>query len=210
MPPNLPKIAAVSATAATAGLLLAVFWMGSARDTDDLFADCRGGQVGGGSIGGAFALVDQTGKPVTDKEVFSKPALVYFGYTFCPDICPLDNARNAEVADILEEQGLEITPVFISIDPERDTPEVMADYAENMHPRMIGLTGTPEAVNAAARAFRVVAQKQPGGDPEYYLMNHTTLTYLMLPDEGFVDFFRRDTPAEAMADRAACFLNAKS
>ena len=210
MTENSAKIAAVSAGVVTVGMIAAVFWMGNARNTDDAFADCRGGQVGGGTIGGAFTLVDETGKTVTDKEVLATPALVYFGYAFCPDVCPLDNARNAEATDILEENGHEVTPIFITIDPERDTPDVLADYTANLHPRMIGLTGTPQAVAAAARAYRVVAQKQPDGDSDYYLMSHTTLTYLMLPDVGFVDFFHRDTPATVVADRAACYLDAQT
>lgn len=175
---------------------------------DDAFAQCRSGQVAGGDIGGPFTLVDGEGRTVTDKDVITKPSLVYFGYTFCPDVCPLDNARNAEAVDILEERGYEVTPVFISIDPARDTPEVVRDFAANLHPRMIGLTGSPEQVKAASKAYKTYYKKQDSADPDYYLMDHSTFTYLVLPGRGFVDFFRRDVSAEEMADKVGCFLQA--
>lgn len=183
------------------GSLLYVFYL---RSSDE-YADCRGATVGGGAIGGPFTLTDQDGKTVTDKDVISKPTLVYFGYTFCPDVCPLDNARNAEAVDILEEKGFDVTPVFISIDPARDTPAVMKDYVQNVHPKMIGLTGTEEQVKSAAKAYKAFYQKQADGG-EFYLMDHSTFTYLMDPKKGFIDFFNRDDTANQVADRAACFL----
>ena len=172
----------------------------------DQFAQCRGGTVGG-DIGGPFTLVDQNGTTVTDTDVITKPSLVYFGYTFCPDVCPLDNARNAEAVDLLKERGLDATPIFISIDPERDTPEVMRDVTANMHPSMIGLTGSAEQVKAASAAYRTYYKKQETGD-EYYLMDHSTFTYLVLPGVGFVDFFRRESTPVEVADRVACFAKA--
>ena len=200
------KLYAAMSAVAVAALLggsAAYLWINRASG-DDL-ASCRGGQAAG-SIGGAFRLVNGEGVTVADAEVLAKPSLVYFGYTFCPDICPLDNARNAEAVDILEERGIDVTPVFISIDPERDTPDVMADTAANLHPKMIGLTGSAEQVKTAAQAYRVLYSKEPSDD-EYYLMNHTTFTYLMLPKIGFSDFFNRETTADAMADRVACFVD---
>ena len=175
---------------------------------DDRFAQCRTTRVAGGSamIGGPFTLVDETGKTVTDKDVITKPSLVYFGYTFCPDVCPLDGARNAEAVDILQGRGYDVQPVFISIDPARDTPEVVAEFTDYLHPDMIGLTGTPEQVKAASQAYKTYFAKQPG-DEEYYLMDHSTFTYLMLPGTGFADFFSRDVTAQQMADRVACFID---
>lgn len=145
---------------------------------------------------------------MTDSQVFTKPSLVYFGYTFCPDVCPLDNARNAEAVDLLKERGIDVTPVFISIDPERDTPEVMRDFTDNLHPAMIGLTGSMEQVKAASQAYRTYFKKQDTGD-DYYLVDHSTFTYLVLPGVGFVDFFRRETTPAEMADRVACFAKAQ-
>jgi protein SCO1 len=179
----------------------------SLAQQDDPFAACRAGQVGGGDIGGPFTLVDTKGATVTDKDVLTKPTLVYFGYSFCPDVCPLDLARNAEAVDVLEERGFDAQPLFISIDPARDTPEVLADFSSNLHPRMIALTGSDEQVKAASQAYKTYYKKQESGD-EYYLMDHSTFTYLMLPGIGFADFFRRDDTAEAMADRVACFMAA--
>jgi protein SCO1/2 len=170
----------------------------------DRFSQCRGGQAAG-SIGGPFTLVDAQGQTLTDRDVVTKPSLIYFGYTFCPDVCPFDNARNAQAIDILEERGIEATPIFITIDPTRDTPDVMADYTANIHPAMIGLTGTEEQVKKAADAFRVVYQRREidGGD---YLMDHMVFTYLVLPETGFADFFRRDDPPEKIADAVGCFV----
>ncbi len=176
------------------------------QNAGDPFGECRGGQVAGGDIGGPFTLVDETGKTVTDADVITKPTLVYFGYTFCPDVCPLDAARNAEAVDILEEQGLDVTPVFITIDPERDTPQVLAEFTDNLHPRMIGLTGTAEQVKAVSQAYKTYYKKQDSGD-QFYLMEHTTFTYLMLPDLGFVDFYTRDDTANKIAENAACIIS---
>ncbi len=173
----------------------------------DKYAQCREGQVGGGQIGGPFTLLDGQGETVTDADVITGPTLVYFGYTFCPDVCPFDNQRNAEAVDILEERGLDVKPVFISVDPERDTPAVMGEYADMMHPKMQGLTGSTEQVKAAADAYKVFYQI-PNTTEEFYLVDHTTFTYLMMPGDGFVDFFRRDASAEDMAERTACFVDA--
>jgi protein SCO1/2 len=175
---------------------------------DDAFAQCRQGQIAGGDIGGPFTLVNTKGETVTDAQVLTKPSLVYFGYTFCPDVCPFDMARNAEAIDLLTERGLDVTPVFISIDPERDTPEALADYEVNMHPKLVALTGTPDQVKAAANAYRTVYNRRPSDDPDFYLVDHMTFTYLMLPETGFVDFFRREVTSEAMAESVACFLQA--
>jgi protein SCO1/2 len=195
------------AAAAVAAFLGFSTWYVVANRADDKFAECRQGQIAGGDIGGPFTLVNTSGQTVTDKDVLQKPSLVYFGYTFCPDVCPLDMQRNVEAVDILEERGLDVTPVFISIDPERDTPEVLADYASNMHPKLVALTGSADQVKAAAQAYKTVYNKRETGD-EYYMMDHMTFTYLMLPGEGFVDFFRREITSDQMAESVACFVEA--
>ncbi len=194
-------LAAVSVTALLGGTA-GYFYV---NQSSDPYAKCRGGQIGA-EIGGPFTLVDGSGKTVTDVEVLAKPSLVYFGYSFCPDVCPFDNARNAGAVDILEERGLDVTPIFISVDPERDTPEVMAEIAESLHPKMIGLTGSEEQVKTAAKAYKVFYRKQVSED-EFYMVDHSTFTYLMLPGKGFVDFFKREDSADQMADRVACFLS---
>lgn len=204
------RVYAVSAAAVVIALMAGVAWFGFFRGGDDKYAGCRQSAVAGGTgaIGGPFTLVDQTGRTVTDADVITVPSLIYFGYTFCPDVCPLDNARNVEAVDILEEMGHEVTPVFISIDPKRDTPEVLAEFAGFMHPRMIALTGTDEQVRAASRAYRTYFKVQDTGD-EFYLVDHTTFSYLVLPQVGFVEYFRRDLDADALASQISCFLDAR-
>ncbi len=172
---------------------------------------CDGSAVAGGSaaIGGPFELVDGTGATVRETDVIDEPSLFYFGYTFCPDVCPFDVARNVLAVDLLAEQGIDVKPVFVSIDPERDTPEVMAAYAENMHPKMVALTGSADQVKEASLAYKVFYSKGEGDD-EYYLMNHSTFTYLMMPNAGFATYFGRDVSPEVMAEQTACFVDALS
>lgn len=197
-------LAVLAATAAVGGL--GATWFVTQQNNSDLFENCRASSVAGGAgaIGGAFELVNAKGETVTDADVITEPTLIYFGYTFCPDVCPFDAARNVEAVDILAENGISATPVFISIDPERDTPEVIGDFAFNLHEKMIGLTGSPEQVKAVSKAYKTFYQKQDG-DPDYYLVNHSTYTYLVLPEHGFVEFFKRDETADEMAERVACF-----
>jgi protein SCO1/2 len=199
------KLMAKVAIVAVTGLIGGTMGYISLIQSGDPFADCRGTTIGGGAIGGPFTLVNQDGRTVTDAEVITAPSLVYFGFTSCPDVCPLDNARNAEAVDILEDKGLAVTPVFITIDPQRDTVDVMADYVANMHPAMIGLTGSAEQVSAAAATYKAYYKKQEG-DPAFYTMDHSTFTYLVLPGSGFADFFTREETAAAMAERVSCFL----
>lgn len=179
------------------------------RSSDDAFANCRTASIAGGSaaIGGEFTLVDETGKTVSDKDVFTRPSLVYFGYTFCPDICPTDTARNADAVDVLTERGYDVQPVFISIDPERDTPEVIAEYTDYLHPDMLGLTGSLEQVKAASQAYKTYFKKQPADD-EFYFVDHSTFTYLVMPETGFAEYFRREVEPDQMADTVACFMDA--
>ncbi|MEY8827290.1 SCO family protein [Sedimentitalea sp. XS_ASV28] len=198
-------IAAVVLAALVGGVWVATMIGGR---SEDQFAQCRASQIAGGAdqIGGPFELIDSRGVTVTDKDVITEPALLYFGYTFCPDVCPFDVARNADAVDILQERGKMVTPVFISIDPERDTPEVVGDFAANLHERMIGLTGSPEQVKAASKAYKTYYKAQPAED-NYYLVDHSTFSYLVLPEQGFVEFFRRDMASEDMADAIECFVD---
>ena len=166
---------------------------------------CSASVVAGGNIGGPFTLIDETGVQVTDQDIIDRPSLVYFGYTFCPDFCPLDSQRNAVAADILADQGTDLRTVFVTIDPARDTPEVVAEYTDNFHPDMIGLTGSEQQIQDAAREYKVVYSRADD-DPEFYLMNHTVFSYFVTPDDGFVDFFKNDDTPEAVAQRIACHI----
>ncbi|MFQ5438089.1 MAG: SCO family protein [Paracoccaceae bacterium] len=199
------SVGAVLAVAVALGVT--GFFIMKTRSNEDRFANCSTAVAGiRNQIGGPFSLIDQTGTRVTDKSVIVEPTLVYFGYTYCPDACPIDTARNAEAIDLLQARGISSTPVLISIDPERDSPEVMADYVKYTHEKMIGLTGDAKEIKSTAGAYKVFYQKS--GEGEDYLMDHSTFTYLMLPDYGFVQFFGRDASAQEVADTVACFARA--
>ncbi|WP_417262445.1 SCO family protein [Celeribacter sp.] len=204
------KSIALVATTVMAAVIGGSLWFVTRPVGDDAFAQCRASAVSGGAgaIGGPFELVREDGVTVTDQDVFTKPTILYFGYTFCPDVCPLDNMRNADALRILDERGYDAQTAFISIDPERDTPEVVNEFTSLFHDNMIGLTGSPEQVKAASMAYKTYYKKQEDGDPEYYLVDHSTFTYLVFPEIGFVDFFKRDDTPEQMADRVACFMDA--
>jgi protein SCO1/2 len=159
---------------------------------------------GQGSIGGSFELVDHNGVEVTEKDVINGLTLIYFGYTYCPDICPLDTQRNLTTVDILDEQGVDITPVFITIDPERDNISALNDYVQASHERLIGLTGSLEQIQTASKAYKTFFRKN--GDGEDYLLDHSTFSYLM-DKSGFLQFFRRDLEPEEVAKTILCFAN---
>lgn len=199
------KTAAILGSVALVAMLGIVGYIGFERSRNAA-NNCANGVVGG-DIGGPFTLVDTAGATVTDKDVITKPSLIYFGYTFCPDVCPFDNARNAQAVDILTERGIDVAPVFITVDPLRDTAQVMAEYTSNIHPAMIGLTGSEDQIKAAADAYRVLYQRREVGGGGY-LMDHSVFTYLVTPETGFVDFFQRDATPEEVADTVACFAGA--
>ena len=189
-------------------LVSSEYWPFSPKDNDQ-FAKCRSSTITGviGTIGGPFTLIDHKGVTVTDVDVITEPSLIYFGYTFCPDVCPLDTARNGEVVDILAQIGKSVTPIFISIDPKRDTSEVMAEYSKWIHPKMKGLTGSQEQVKAASKAYRTYYKLHPDEGDGFYLVDHSTMTYLVLPEHGFMELFRRGQSAEKVAEKVACYIN---
>lgn len=152
-------------------------------------------------IGGPFTLVDQEGRAVSDKDLRGKWMLVYFGFTFCPDVCPTSLARNDDALELLGDKAEKVVPILISVDPERDTPEKMKDYVKFFSPRLIGLTGTPQQVAEVARAYRVYYAKAEQKEDGSYLIDHSALTYLMGPDGRFVQFFRGQAGPQEVADR---------
>ena len=200
------RIIAIAAAALAVLVLAGTYVITQLSRPDDLFAQCDGGAVAGGDIGGPFELLDKAGATVTDTDVITEPSLVYFGYTFCPDVCPMDMARNADAVDLLQDAGYGVTPVFITVDPDRDTPEVVGDFADNLHERMIGLTGSAEQIKNVSQTYKAYynAHKDEG---EFYLVDHSTFTYLMTPENGFIEFFRRDLSAEDMAEKTACIID---
>jgi protein SCO1/2 len=150
------------------------------------------------AVGGPFQLVDQDGKPVSDQDMKGRPFLVFFGFTHCPEVCPTALFEISEVLRRLGPDADRTAALFISVDPERDTPAVLKDYLSNFDPHLRGLTGDRAAVDAAIKAYRVYARKVPleGGD---YTMDHTALVYLMDKDGRFVAPFSLKRTADAAA-----------
>jgi len=183
-------------------------WMNPFADPNGQATDCNASVLQGGlsTIGGPFELVNAQGQTVTDTDVLTMPSVIYFGYTFCPDVCPLDNANNALAVDILEQRGYMVQPVFISIDPRRDTPDQVGAFASAFHDRMIGLTGSEEQVRAASQAYRTFYSAQPGDD-EFYLVDHSTFSYFVIPGRGTVEVLRHDMSGERRADIMQCYLD---
>ncbi len=157
-------------------------------------------------LNGDFEAVNENGAVITKDDIFQDWSLVYFGYSFCPDVCPIDNARNAEITDILNQQGIEITPIFITVDPARDTPEVMKTYTEYIHPKMIGVSGSEAQIERLKSLFKAYSEKvtsDSGDDPDYYLVNHTAFSYLV-NDGAYVTAYSRSQRAEEIAANISC------
>ncbi len=168
----------------------------------------RGDGAGIGGIGGPFTLQDGDGHPVTDRDFRGRFLLVYFGYTFCPDVCPTTLNEVANALDTLGPKADRVQPLFITVDPQRDTPAVVRDYAASFSPRIEGLTGTPEQIAAVAREYRVYyAPQRPAGAGDGYTVDHSSILYLMDPDGRFVVPIRTDETGQAMAAEIAKYLN---
>ncbi|MEM6307296.1 MAG: SCO family protein [Pseudomonadota bacterium] len=154
------------------------------------------------SVDHRFSLISETGQPTTHDDFKGDALLVYFGYSYCPDVCPFDLARNADVVDILAARGLDVTPVFITLDPDRDTVNHLIPYTDFFHPKMVGLTGDISAIKTVADGYSVyVSPPRPDG-----LIDHSTLTYLILPNRGFIEFFQNDLSYSIMAERVECLI----
>jgi len=151
------------------------------------------------AIGGPFALTDQTGRPVTDKSYDGLYRLIYFGYTFCPDACPTELQVMAGAIDDLGQAGDKVQPIFVTVDPARDTVKQLAAYVPAFHKRLVGLTGTPEQIAQVAREYKVYYAKADGPDAKTYLMNHSSFVYLLDPAGKFLTVFPSDMDSEKMA-----------
>jgi len=159
-----------------------------------------GGSVLANAIGGPFRLVDQNGNTVTDADLRGKWLLVYFGYTHCPDACPTALNDMALALDELGARRAAVRPVFITVDPERDTPEVLKAYVASFDAPILALTGTPEAVAQAAKSYRVYYAKHPSPDGSYE-MDHSSVIYVMDPDGRFVASLTHENTPDQIADR---------
>jgi cytochrome oxidase Cu insertion factor (SCO1/SenC/PrrC family) len=150
-------------------------------------------------VGGPFALIDHTGSPRTDRDFRGKLLLIYFGFTYCPDICPADLQNIGLALDQLGAAGDKVQPLFITVDPERDTPEHLAQYVQMFHPRLIALTGDAAAILAAADAYKVYYAKVPYQSGDGYTVDHTAFIYLMGTDGKYLGFFPPGTAPERIA-----------
>jgi protein SCO1/2 len=164
------------------------------------FTPSRSGQP---LVGGPFALQAADGKVITDKDLVGEPFLVYFGYTHCPDICP---TTLAQISDALAKlPGKPVKALFVTVDPERDTPKLMGDYVSSFDPRIIGLSGSPEQIAQVEAAYRVYAKKAPGKDGDY-AMDHSSVVYLMDRNGRFVEAFNLERSAADAAKELETYL----
>ena len=171
----------------------------------------RGGQPvessGAALVGGPFELVGTDGKAVTERDFRGRYMLVFFGFTHCPDICPAELQVIAQALEKLGDKGKKVVPVFITLDPERDTPQAMAEYVKSFGRNFVGLTGSPEAIADAAKAYRVayakVENKESASD---YSVDHSALVYLMDPEGKYVTHFSYGTSADEMAEKLGKIL----
>lgn len=155
--------------------------------------------TGQAAIGGPISLLDHRGRRVSEASYSGRHLLVFFGYTFCPDVCPTGLQTISTALDSLGASAEAVQPLFITVDPARDTVPVMADYVANFHPSLIGLTGTEPEVSAALKAYRVYAAKGPVDADGDYLMDHSAFMFLMAPDGSYLRHFGPQTTAEEMA-----------
>ncbi|HSA67706.1 MAG TPA: SCO family protein [Methyloceanibacter sp.] len=158
-------------------------------------------------IGGPFSLVGTDGKPVTDRDFRGRYMLIFFGFTHCPDICPAELQVIAQALDQLGDKAKKVVPIFITLDPERDTPEAMTNYVKSFGGNFVGLTGSPEAIAAAAKAYRVSYAKVENKDsPGGYSVDHSALVYLLDPDGRYVTHFSYGLSSEQMAEKLGKLL----
>ena len=190
-----PVIAVVAGVAVGAVVALAIF-----PEARQALLPSPGPVTSGKAlVGGPFALTDDTGTRVTDKDYRGRYMLVFFGFTSCPDICPAGLQLISAALENLGPKADRIAPIFVSVDPERDTPEKLATYVKNFNARFVGLTGTPEEIAGVTKAYKVYFKKVPNETkPDEYGMDHTSIIYLMDPNGEFVTHFTPTTTVEEL------------
>lgn len=170
--------------------------------SDPRFDETRSAQskVAGIKVGGPFTLVDQDGKTRTDKDFADRHKLIYFGFTYCPAICPTELGKITRALKTVQGEDPAVLeklyPVFVTVDPERDTPEVLKDYLSLYHPAFTGLTGTPDQIEAMKKAFRIYAAKVNEPGMTEYTMDHSSFIYLLAPDDSVLGIYRADDGAD--------------
>ena len=157
------------------------------------------------SINDDFKLINEEGDIITREQLFDIPSLIYFGYTYCPDICPFDLLRNSQVVESLENDGLKIKPIFITLDPKRDTLQILKEYTDFHHREMIGLTGSEKEIQKVQDIFMVYSQF-PNDLTGDYILNHSTFTYFVLPNKGLQTYFTRRDNVDEISEKIRCII----
>ncbi|XP_006099794.1 protein SCO1 homolog, mitochondrial [Myotis lucifugus] len=197
----------LAVTFAIGGALLAGMKLFKKEKTDKLEKE-RQRSIGKPLLGGPFSLVTHTGERKTDKDYLGQWVLIYFGFTHCPDVCPEELEKMIQVVDEIDDIPTlpDLTPLFITIDPERDTKEAIANYVKEFSPKLVGLTGTKEEIDQVARAYRVYYSPGPRDEDEDYIVDHTIIMYLIGPDGEFLDYFGQNKKNAEIAGSIAAHM----
>lgn len=191
--------------AAVAGLILALsaamIQKREPHDPNALIA------VTSDAFGGPFTLTDHNGKVVTEKDFTGKYRLIYFGFTYCPAICPTELQKITAALNTLGEKGKVIQPIFVTVDPGRDTPEKMKGYVSSFHPSLIGLSGTQGQIDGVLKEYKIYAARVQDPAITEYTMDHSSLIYFMAPDDRLLRIFKMDDTAQSMADTISRWLD---
>ncbi len=159
------------------------------------------------AFGGPFSLIDHNGKSVTEKDFAGKYRLIYFGFTYCPAICPTELSKITTTLNMLGDKSEQILPIFITVDPERDTAEKMKNYVSLFHPSLIGLTGSPEAIKQTLKEYKIYASKRQDESMSDYTMDHSSFIYFIAPDNRLLHIFKMQDNAEMMAQTINSWLS---
>jgi protein SCO1/2 len=197
--PPLPVIGAMLVALVVIAIATWIVWRNISREDAQTGNRVSGTTATTVKIGGPFSLVDHRGRRVSDASFRGRYMLIYFGYGYCPDVCPTELATMGSALDALAEHAAAIQPMFITIDPARDTPAFLAEYVAQFHPRLLGLSGTEDEIALAAKAYRVYYARAKSGSATDYLMDHTSFVYFMGPDGRYLTLFRRGADPEEMA-----------